>query len=230
MNKILQWLYDVSLRRGRVERLSKILLRYLPEEGTVLDLGCGKGDLMMALKAARPRLSFTGLDVVPQASRGGVAVAAYDGEHVPYGEASFDWVMLVTVLHHTDDCHLLLAEARRVARKGIIILDHQYESRLDWLTLAFIDWPGNVPFGVYTPFNFNTRGQWLALFAELKLKESLHEDGVAHFGPILAPLLGRNLHFVSVVEKAEKTAGIGSNGRGLRENKRPVNAEKSNAG
>ena len=216
MTRILRWLYDVSLRRGRVERLSKILLEYLPERGTVLDLGCGSGDVTLALKAARPRLSFTGLDVVPHTPREGLSVAAYDGEHVPYGDASFDWVMLVTVLHHTNDCRLLLAEARRVAKKGIIILDHQYKSRLDWLTLALIDWPGNVPFGVYTPFNFNTRDQWLAVFDELNLTESRHEDGVPHFGPMLAPLLGRNLHFVSVVEKAEQGAVLASNGRVLR--------------
>lgn len=200
MRNILRWLYDVSWRFRRVERLARIVLPYLPEEGNVLDLGCGRGDLTMALKAARPQVSFTGLDVLPHPVRAGVALAVYDGEHVPYGDASFDWVMLITVLHHTDDYRLLLAEARRVARKGIIILDHQYTNWIDWLTLAFIDWPGNVPFGVHTPFNFSTRGQWLALFGELGLKESRHEDGVAHFGPALAPLLGRNLHFVSVVE------------------------------
>lgn len=208
MRGFLRWLYNVVRRRGRVQRLTKVLLPYLPEQGTILDLGCGSGDVTVALKAARPQLSFTGIDVFPPAGRADVALTVYDGKHVPYGDESYDWVMLTTVLHHTDDYRPLLAEARRVAREGIIILDHQYANRLDWLTLAFIDWPGNVPFGVYTPFNYSTREQWLALFGELGLKESRHQNSIAHFGPLLSPLLGRNLHFVSVLEKAGGRAAI----------------------
>ena len=204
MEKIIQTLYNIFLRRRRIRKLTSILLPYLPTEGTVLDLGCGNGDLASALSHARSRLHFTGLEMYPLA----VSIIerfTYNGTRVPYPDASFDYVMIITVLHHTDDYNILMNEARRVARKAIIIVDHQYRTRWDWLMLAIIDWPGNVPFGVYTPYNFKKRLEWVDLFAQAKMKEIRYDDRLYMFGKYADFLFGRQLHFISLLEKIDET-------------------------
>jgi len=112
--------------------------------------------------------------------------------------------MLITVLHHTDDYVPVIAEALRVARKGIILLDHQYNNWFEWLMLAIIDWPGNVPFGVYTPFNFKTREEWRSTFRQLHLNETKYEDKLYLFGKLLNPILGRRMHFLSILQKTTR--------------------------
>ena len=127
----------------------------------------------------------------------------YDGKNIPYSDNYFDYVMLITVLHHTDDYIPVLKEAMRVSRKGLIIFDHQYKSYFEWLTLCFIDWPGNVPFGVYTPFNFKKRVEWKYIFETLNLREINYKDRVYVYGKYLDFILGKDLHFVSILEKKD---------------------------
>jgi ubiquinone/menaquinone biosynthesis C-methylase UbiE len=53
-----------------------------------------------------------------------ISVRAYDGVTLPEADASYDVVMMIDVLHHTDDPTLLLREAGRVSKQGILIKDH----------------------------------------------------------------------------------------------------------
>jgi ubiquinone/menaquinone biosynthesis C-methylase UbiE len=170
MKVLLQWLYNNTLRKRRLKKITTILSRYLPEDGHILDLGCGDGALSNALKTQLPNIQFTGLDINPAPSSD-IPILVYDGNIIPYPDQHFDYVMLITVLHHTDDYAPVLREAFRVSKKGLFIIDHQYNGILEWLTLAFIDTPGNIPFGVYTPFNFFTRSEWQALLSNWGAKK-----------------------------------------------------------
>ena len=67
-------------------------------------------------------------------------------------DASFDVVMFVDVLHHTDDPLLLLQEAQRVG-KIILVKDHFRKGFLAGPTLRFMDWVGNAHHGVVLPYN-----------------------------------------------------------------------------
>lgn len=201
MLKLLQKLYNATLRRRRLKKLAALLSPAVPPNGLVLDLGCGNGDLAAAIKANIPGLNITGIDVMMQTGQTSVPVQVYDGKTIPFPDASFDHVMLITVLHHTDDYIPVIREALRVARKGIILLDHQYSNWFDWLMLAIIDWPGNVPFGVYTPFNFKTRKQWQEIFTQLNLKEERYDDRLQLFGKGMDFLFGRRMHFLSILAK-----------------------------
>lgn len=40
----------------------RALLRFLPEEGRVLDVGCGNGSMTLLLAAERPKMTFVGVD------------------------------------------------------------------------------------------------------------------------------------------------------------------------
>jgi ubiquinone/menaquinone biosynthesis C-methylase UbiE len=53
----------------------------------------------------------------------------FDGRHIPDEDNSIDVLMLVDVLHHTDDPGILLSEARRVTRRAVVLKDHTREAR-----------------------------------------------------------------------------------------------------
>lgn len=184
----------------RVGKITKILLPYIPTNASILDVGCGDGSLAQSLKKKLPNIQITGIDTLKRENEK-IKVILYDGKNIPFESESFDYLMLITVLHHCDDYLPVLKEAKRVAKKGIIIFDHQYKNRFEYLMLCLIDIPGNIPFGVYTPFNFKTRKQWLDMFNNLNLLETKHSDKVYLFGKFFNFLFGRKMHFVSVLNK-----------------------------
>jgi ubiquinone/menaquinone biosynthesis C-methylase UbiE len=201
MKQLIQNLYNATLRGRRLRKLTSILSPVMDSNSLVLDLGCGNGDLAVAIKQNVPNLNITGIDVLMRGDQTVVPVHAYDGKTIPFPDNAFDYVMLVTVLHHTDDYIPVLQEALRVSQKGIILVDHQYGNWFEWMILAIIDAPGNIPFGVYTPFNFKKREQWQAMFKQLNLDEVRYDDKLYLFGKPLDFILGRRMHFLSVLNK-----------------------------
>jgi SAM-dependent methyltransferase len=95
-----------------------------------LDVGTGTG--LFAEAFAARGLEVTGIDPNPgllEAARRLVPAARFDAgaaEKLPFKDASFDLVMLSHVLHETDDPAAALAEARRVARRRVCILEWPY--------------------------------------------------------------------------------------------------------
>ncbi len=108
-------------------------------------------------------------------------------------------MLFVDVLHHTRDPIVLLREAKRVARKGIVIKDHCSDDLFDYWTLRFMDWVGNAPHGVVLPYNYWSRQQWLAAFAELQLKVAVWQDRLGLYPSPASFLFERKLHFIAVL-------------------------------
>ena len=185
------WYYN-----RRIWVLSRALADAIPARGTVLDIGCGDGQLARALMKIRPDLKIEGVDVVAR-PKTLMPIAQYDGITLPFADKSFDYVTIVDVLHHTDDPTVVLAEASRVARNGVVIKDHLREGPLAQATLAFMDWCGNIGDGVPLPYNFLSRSEWQAAFfkARLQLVNSVERLGI--YLPPATWLFDRNLHFVS---------------------------------
>jgi len=99
----------------------------------VLDIGCGTGNLLLALGREHPDVDLVGLDpdhralarAGRKAHRAGVAVSWRQGfaEELPYPDRAVDRVFSSLMLHHLHDKAALLAEVRRVLRPdGLFVL------------------------------------------------------------------------------------------------------------
>lgn len=187
----------------RIWVLSRALANAIPGRGSVLDVGCGDGQLALALMKLRPDLHVEGVDVVAR-PKTLVPVAQYDGIKLPFADKSFDYVTIVDVLHHTDDPTVVLSEASRVARQGVVIKDHLREGWLAQATLSFMDWCGNIGDGVPLPYNFLSRTEWQGAFFKSKLQIVSMIDKLDIYLPPGRWLFDRNLHFVSLL--APRTA------------------------
>lgn len=89
---------------------------------SILDLGCATGNYCTHLSSLG--YTMTGADVNPEyvriARERGVDARLIE-DHVPCGDATCDTVLLSEVLEHVEDPRGVLAEARRIARKNVLI-------------------------------------------------------------------------------------------------------------
>ncbi len=120
------------------------VLSLLPKVFSVLDVGCGKGDLMIELKARG--IKSEGVDVsgvsLKVASSKGLKVKKADLDlGLPYKSSSFDCVICNQVLMHIIEPESLVKEMSRVSRKYVLI---NVTNHLNWrFRLSFL--LGNLP-------------------------------------------------------------------------------------
>jgi len=188
----------VSGRRAR--KLSDHLVKLLPQNSQVLDVGCGDGSLARLILKKRPDLSIKGIDVLIR-SQTQIHVSPFDGETFPFENASFDVVMFVDVLHHTGDPMVLLREAVRVSRGFLVIKDHTADGLLARPTLRFMDRVCNARHGVALPFNYWTRQRWLEAFQAMGLTIIDWESELEIYPWPASVVFGRSLHFATKLDK-----------------------------
>jgi SAM-dependent methyltransferase len=195
---LLNSIHGAAIFGRRVTVLSRHLARIIPTPGTVLDLGCGDGQIAAALMALRPGLRCEGVDVLVRPVTH-IPVTRYDGATLPFADNSFDYVTIVDVLHHTDDPALVLAEAKRVARAGIVIKDHLREGLLAGPVLRLMDWVGNRGHDVRLPYNYLSRAEWDEVFAATGLMTVNRTETLGLYPPPLSWLFERQLHFMALM-------------------------------
>ena len=181
-------------RRGI--KLAQAIAPLLPTNGSLLDVGCGDGEIDLRLKQLRPDVEFTGIDVQLRNSSA-IPVQHFDGTTIPFPDRSFDAVMFVDVLHHTQDPAILLKEALRVARRFIILKDHTRDGLLAFHTLAVMDWLGNAHHHIPLPFHFLSKAEWLALFDQLQLKVDSWNSNLGQYPASVGWIVERQLHMVA---------------------------------
>ncbi len=103
------------------------LLRVGPQDGEVLDVGCGSGEILRRFHEAG--YSATGVDIAPAmvelARKSGLKAIHYDGGELPFPDQSFGLVVIYAVfinLPSLESASHLIHEARRVVKDGGAIL------------------------------------------------------------------------------------------------------------
>ena len=114
-------LHRVLVSNRRSQRLVKALVNLMPPMQSLsgLDVGCGNGAISKRIEVACcGRTIMDGVDVIVR-DDAIIKVTKYDGMRLPFTDKSFDFCMLVDVLHHSDQPDELLREVVRVARTFI---------------------------------------------------------------------------------------------------------------
>jgi SAM-dependent methyltransferase len=181
-------------RRTRV--LSQHLAGLIPKNSSILDVGCGDGLLALLISQKRPDITWRGIDVSVR-ERSYMMIDRFDGQKIPYADASFDAVMFVDVLHHTEDPMILIREAARVARKMVLIKDHTLDGLLAAQTLRFMDRVGNARHGVPLPYNYWPKSRWLETFATLGLQINVWTTNLGIYPCPMNWIFDRSLHFIA---------------------------------
>ncbi len=193
-------LIDTLHRHGVFPRRLKVLARWLsellPPDAQVLDIGCGDGSLDALIQQCRPDVTITGIDVMVRPHTA-IPVTAFDGRTIPFADKTFDAAMMVDVLHHTENPAILLAEASRISRQGVVIKDHLRDGLLANQTLRFMDWVGNAHHGVVLPYNYWSERQWRSAFTDLGLTTEGWRTELGLYPWPASLLFDRSLHFVT---------------------------------
>jgi len=195
---LLNRLHSVTVMNRRISVLSKACCDLMETGGSVLDVGCGDGRVALSIQSQRPDLNIVGVDVL---LRPKIAIPAiiYDGTSIPYGGKSFDYIIIIDVLHHTDDPVAVLSECLRVAKKGCIIKDHLLSGIGAGSTLRFMDWIGNRGHHVRLPYNYLSVKRWQDVFTRCGCKISVYNGNLGLYPAPFTWFFDRKLQFVALV-------------------------------
>ncbi|MCA9646287.1 MAG: methyltransferase domain-containing protein [Myxococcales bacterium] len=157
-NRLSRRLLQIAGTR-RTDDIVSELLPHIPVGSTVIDIGAGTCDVAA-------RLIDHGRHVIPVDVRSvscvdSLAPVLFDGHTLPFADDSFEWALLVDVLHHTDP-ERLLCEAARVSSR-IIVHEDIFTSRTQMLLTFAMDSITNLEF-VGHPHSNKSDAGWRRLF------------------------------------------------------------------
>ncbi|MFL5886421.1 MAG: methyltransferase domain-containing protein [Thermoleophilaceae bacterium] len=195
MGGVLDTVHGGLVHERRVRVLARHLADLVPNAARVVDVGCGDGRIDALIQEHRPDLEITGMDIGVR-DETLIPVQEFDGLHIPLEDGAVDVVMLVDVLHHADDPHTLLAEAKRVAGRAIVLKDVTPLGPGSDATLRFMDWVGNARHGVPLPYDFWTQQQWRDAFAQLGVRPEAVTRRLGLYPWPASLLFEKRMHFV----------------------------------
>ena len=123
-----------------------VIADHVAPRARVLDIGCGDGALMAALRDERG-VDARGLELDPAnvaaAVGRGLSVVQGDADTdlVAYPDQSFDYAILSQTLQTTRSPHLVLDELLRIGRKAFV----SFPNFAHWRVRASLLWGGRMP-------------------------------------------------------------------------------------
>lgn len=162
------------LQRWRARRKAAAIRDWLPTGRAplrILDLGAGEGYVGDALR--NTHAADVVLADVLDLNRTELPLVCYDGRKLPFADASFDVVVLYFVLHHCEAPETVVAEAARVSKDRVIVVESTYEGLWDHRLLYVLDRTANRlrsggQMRAQEPFlAFRTRQAWREAFRKV---------------------------------------------------------------
>ena len=182
----------------RVNVLSSSIAGQIDEGSSILDIGCGDGQISELISGMVADSSIEGIDVMAR-SISSIKVSKYDGSNFPFEDNSFDTCVFVDVLHHADDAFRVMQEASRVARKHIVIKDHLTDGFLNEPILRFMDYVGNKRHGVALPYHYFSELEWQEHFNNLGWKIENWNTKLGIYPSWCSWAFDRELHFIAKI-------------------------------
>jgi len=123
---------------------------------TVLEVGAGDGSILKLLSEQdfapgydAVEISDSGVELIKTAGIKNLrSVQEFDGYKLPFGDDSFDLIILSHVLEHVEHERLLLRELKRVAKMVVIEVPRDYKAGVDTRIKHFLAY-GHI--NIYTP-------------------------------------------------------------------------------
>lgn len=205
-NKLSQWIaknlvkpiHSSTVSDRRLKKLSRHLGELIVDHSPLigLDVGSGSGEIAKHLQDHHPDLEMFGVDVLVRGNTA-IKVIEFDGKKLPFADKSYDFVMLIDVLHHTHDPLILINESIRVSRQFILIKDHLCNSLWDRIRLSFMDWVGNRGYDVNLPYNYLSEKQWKSLYQKTGLICDKKIDKLELYPQPFSLIFDSSLHFIA---------------------------------
>lgn len=105
-------------------RETRLLARHVPQNGRVIEIGCGNGRFLMLLHEVRPDIGLAGVDIANVGIAGLPGFTFYHGqlEEVEVPPSSFDAVYCSNLIEHVPDPLAFLKKCREVLKPGGVIV------------------------------------------------------------------------------------------------------------
>jgi SAM-dependent methyltransferase len=147
---------------------------HLNQVSSVLDIGVGTGLALRYLMLQNPHITFAGVDVRDLRLPGvKVPLKLYDGYTLPFDDAQFDVSLLFYVLHHCHNPGRVLAEASRITRQRLIIIEEFDRPDADETSLDLTERQSHRALGLPAdlPYQLFDKPEFEAMLKECRLVE-----------------------------------------------------------
>ncbi len=184
--------------RNRSKKIFEQTSPFVEGGSMLLDLGCGDGKVG-EMFVQEHGCKVTLMDIMDY-QKTALPFHKYNGRETRFIDDQFEHVLLVTVLHHSDDPIAVMSEALRIASKSVIVIESVYFNDMHRVFNSFFDWFYNRVLNnpdVNVPLNFLPPKAWVSLFGELGGRTTHME----HFG-IDMPVVPE-WHTLYVIEKKQ---------------------------
>ena len=157
----------------RADVIAGHLASHFAPRSSLLEIGAGKGRVARALQDAA-HVEIKLVDVVDY-NETDLKLEVYDGRELPFADNVFDYSLLVFVLHHTPDPLRVLAEALRVSRGGVFVVENHVQGWLRKLITRTVDSIPHFQQGVPICYHTHTVAEWQELFNQLPATSEIVE-------------------------------------------------------
>ncbi len=155
-----------KIAKRRTDKIFSHIVDFLRSGDRILDIGAG--NCIIAETLVGKGLNVTPLEIQNKSLVDSICPVLYNGVKIPFQDDKFDTALIVAVLHHSNDPVEIIKEAKRIAKR-IIIVEDVYTSSFHKYLTYFID--SLVTLHIFNHPHSNKDNQsWQSLFDKLGLK------------------------------------------------------------